>query len=51
MYANQCATIARAVDSFGDPAFERVESEMLKLRLNFDKNAVVPPKLFEMPNK
>jgi hypothetical protein len=51
VYANQWASIARAVDSSGDPAFERVESEMLKLRLNFDKNAVVPPKLIEMPNK
>lgn len=50
VYQNQWETLARAGGSIGSPAFSRVEGEMIKLGLPYDKNTVFPPELYNSPN-
>lgn len=49
VYENQWAMLGRAGASFNSPAFQRVEAEMNKLGLPYDKNTVFPPELYNNP--
>lgn len=51
VYSNQWEMLARAGGSVRSPSFERVEKEMQKLGLDYDKNTVVPPELYNSPKE
>ena len=51
VYANQWEMLARAGGSVNSPSFERVEREMKKLGLAYDKNAIVPSELYNSPKE
>lgn len=51
VYANQWEMLARAGGSIESPSFSRVEKEMKKLGLAYDKKSIVPPELYNSPKK
>lgn len=49
VYENMWVMLGKAGDSFDSEAFKRVETEMKRLGLPYDKAKVVPPELYTSP--